>query len=39
MITAAGEALIDLIAGPSGGMEPRPGGGPFNVAHAVGPAR
>jgi fructokinase len=35
MITVAGEALIDLIADPAGRMDPRPGGGPFNVARAV----
>jgi hypothetical protein len=32
MITAAGEALIDLIIDPRGGVEARPGGGPFTVA-------
>ncbi len=38
MITVAGEALIDLItdsAGPGLRLDPRPGGGPFNVARAV----
>jgi fructokinase len=38
MITVAGEALIDLIADSSGSgfrLDPRPGGGPFNVARAV----
>ena len=35
MITVAGEALIDLIADSTGRLDPRPGGGPFNVARAV----
>ncbi|MGH3186514.1 MAG: PfkB family carbohydrate kinase [Streptosporangiaceae bacterium] len=35
MITVAGEALIDLIADPVGHLDPRPGGGPFNVARAI----
>jgi fructokinase len=38
MITVAGEALIDLIvdtAGPGLRLDPRLGGGPFNVARAV----
>jgi fructokinase len=35
MITVAGEALIDLIADSAGRLDPRPGGGPFNVARAV----
>jgi fructokinase len=35
MITVAGEALIDLIVDPAGHVDPRPGGGPFNVARAV----
>jgi fructokinase len=38
MITVAGEALIDLIADSAGSglrLDPRPGGGPFNVARAV----
>jgi fructokinase len=35
MITVAGEALIDLIADPTGHLDPRPGGGPFNVARAI----
>ncbi len=34
-ITVAGEALIDLIMDPDGHLDPRPGGGPFNVARAV----
>jgi fructokinase len=34
-ITVAGEALIDLIMDPDGRLDPRPGGGPFNVARAV----
>ncbi len=38
MITVAGEALIDLIADPAGNLDrldPRPGGGPFNVARTI----
>ena len=35
MITVAGEALIDLIVDPAGHVDPRLGGGPFNVARAV----
>jgi fructokinase len=35
MITVAGEALIDVIADSAGALDPRPGGGPFNVARAV----
>jgi fructokinase len=35
MITVAGEALIDLILDSAGHLDPRPGGGPFNVARAV----
>jgi len=35
MITVAGEALIDLIVDPAGHIDPRFGGGPFNVARAV----
>jgi len=38
MITVAGEALIDLIADPAGDLDrldPRPGGGPFNVARTI----
>jgi len=35
MITVAGEALIDLILDTSGCLDPRLGGGPFNVARAV----
>ena len=38
MITVAGEVLIDLIVDPAGHIDPRFGGGPFNVARAVGPA-
>jgi len=34
MITVAGEALIDLIVDPAGHIDPRFGGGPFNVARA-----
>ncbi|MBV9382343.1 MAG: carbohydrate kinase [Streptosporangiaceae bacterium] len=35
MITVAGEALIDLFVDPEGHIDPRFGGGPFNVARAV----
>jgi fructokinase len=35
MITVAGEALIDLIVDQAGHVDPRLGGGPFNVARAV----
>src|SRR6266487_811276 len=35
MITVAGEALIDLIVDPAGHVDPRMGGGPFNVTRAV----
>jgi fructokinase len=35
MITVAGEALIDLIVDQDGKVDPRMGGGPFNVARAV----
>jgi fructokinase len=35
MITVAGEALIDMITDSAGHLDPRPGGGPFNVARAV----
>ena len=35
MITVAGEALIDLIVDQAGHVDPRMGGGPFNVARAV----
>ena len=35
MITVAGEALIDLIVDQAGRVDPRMGGGPFNVARAV----
>jgi fructokinase len=35
MIAVAGEALIDLIVDPQGGVAARPGGGPFNAARAI----
>jgi len=35
VITVAGEALIDLIVNPAGHVDPRLGGGPFNVTRAV----
>jgi fructokinase len=31
----AGEALVDLLAGPDGALHPHPGGGPFNAARAM----
>ncbi|WP_030197779.1 carbohydrate kinase [Streptomyces sp. NRRL S-87] len=38
MIVVGGEALIDLVpaAGPPGALLPRPGGGPYNTAIALG---
>ncbi len=36
MIIVAGEALIDLIATPSGDLGVHPGGGPFNTARWLG---
>jgi fructokinase len=36
MIAVTGEALIDLIVTPDGRADPRPGGGPFNVARTIG---
>jgi fructokinase len=36
MIVVAGEALIDLIATPSGDLGVHPGGGPFNTARWLG---
>jgi fructokinase len=35
MITVAGEAVIDLIAGGQGQLRPSPGGGAFNTARAI----
>jgi fructokinase len=35
MIAVAGEALIDLIIGPAGRADVRPGGGPFNAARTI----
>ena len=35
MITAAGEALIDLLVSGAGETSAHPGGAPFNVARAV----
>ncbi len=35
MITVAGEALIDLIVDQAGRIDPRLGGGPFNVVRGV----
>lgn len=36
MIVVAGEALIDLIIDPAGGLVARPGGGPYNAARTIG---
>jgi fructokinase len=36
MIVVGGEALVDLIVDPAGGIDPRPGGGPFNTARTIG---
>ncbi|MGW2994148.1 PfkB family carbohydrate kinase, partial [Streptomyces sp. NPDC001193] len=38
MIVVGGEALIDLVpvAQPPGALVPRPGGGPYNTALALG---
>jgi fructokinase len=36
VIVVAGEALIDLIVEPDGGLSAIPGGGPFNTARAIG---
>ncbi len=35
MIVAAGESLIDLMAGPHGEVHARPGGGPFHAARTI----
>jgi len=39
MIVVAGESLIDLIVGADGRVEAIPGGGPYNVARALGRLR
>lgn len=36
MIVVAGEALVDLIVGPDGGLAALPGGGPYNTARTIG---
>jgi fructokinase len=36
VITVAGEALMDLLVDVSGSVSAHPGGGPFNVARAIG---
>jgi fructokinase len=36
MIVVAGESLIDLLVAPDGWVEAIPGGGPYNVARALG---
>jgi fructokinase len=36
MIAVAGEALIDLVVDPGGGVTAQPGGGPFNTARTMG---
>jgi fructokinase len=35
MIVVAGEALIDLIVAPDGGLTANPGGGPYNAARTI----
>ncbi len=35
MIVVAGEALVDLMVGPDGRFEARPGGGPYNTARTI----
>lgn len=35
VIAVVGEALIDLVVGRDGGVDPRPGGGPFNTARTI----
>ncbi len=35
MIVVAGEALVDLIVGPDGGLAANPGGGPYNTARTI----
>jgi fructokinase len=35
MIVVAGEALVDLIVGPDGGVTANPGGGPYNTARTI----
>ena len=35
MIVVAGEALIDLIVDPAGGLAAVPGGGPYNSARTI----
>ncbi len=36
VIVVAGEALIDLLVRPDGGLSATPGGGPFNTARTIG---
>jgi fructokinase len=35
VIVVAGEALVDLIVGPDGGLAANPGGGPYNTARTI----
>ena len=35
VIAVVGEALIDLVVSRDGGVDPRPGGGPFNTARTI----
>lgn len=35
LIAVVGEALIDLVVDRNGGVDPRPGGGPFNTARTI----
>ena len=34
-IAVAGEALIDLVSGPTGGFDAHLGGGPYNAARSL----
>jgi fructokinase len=36
VIAVIGEALVDLVADPSGSLTARPGGGPYNTARTIG---
>jgi len=36
VIVVGGEALVDLLVGPDGGLDWRPGGGPYNTARTIG---
>jgi fructokinase len=36
VVVVTGEALIDLVLAPDGGLSSHPGGGPYNVARTIG---